>query len=174
MTKPVVSVGIEIDDDMPFTRRSVASWAIIASASYGGNRAELALPDPPSPGHRCVRLPLLPRSRRPARLSQRADHRGPGTPANDPRAPPPASPERPAPRDPGQVPLTVAVIKRLLSAATAHVRSIWHAAGWSRWQRRHQAHARWYQRTCQTRPETPIRPGQAMKCGCRNRLSVVE
>ena len=62
----------------------------------------------------------------------------------DTQAPPPASPDSLAPDDPGQIPLTVAEIKRLLNAATARPRPIWHAARWSRWRRRHQARARWY------------------------------
>lgn len=60
------------------------------------------------------------------------------------QAPPPASPDSRPPEDPGQIPLTVAEIKRLFNAATARPRSIWHAARWSRWRRRHQARARWY------------------------------
>jgi len=62
----------------------------------------------------------------------------------DSQAPPPASPDSFAPEDPGQIPLTVAEIKRLFNAATAAPRPIWHAARWSRWRRRHQARARWY------------------------------
>jgi SRSO17 transposase len=62
----------------------------------------------------------------------------------DTQAPPPASADSLAPEDPGQIPLTIAEIKRLLNAATAAPRSIWHAARWSRWRRRHQARARWY------------------------------
>ncbi len=62
----------------------------------------------------------------------------------DTQAPPPASPDCFPPEDPGLIPLTVAEIKRLFNAATATPRSIWHAARWSRWRRRHQARARWY------------------------------
>jgi SRSO17 transposase len=62
----------------------------------------------------------------------------------DTQAPPPASPDSLPPADPGQIPLTVAEIKRLFNTATTRTRSIWHAARWSRWRRRHQARARWY------------------------------
>jgi SRSO17 transposase len=62
----------------------------------------------------------------------------------DTQAPPPASPDSFPPDDPGQIPLTVAEIKRLFNAATTRPRPLWHAARWSRWRRRHQARARWY------------------------------
>ena len=62
----------------------------------------------------------------------------------DTQAPPPASPDSVPPADPGQIPLTIAEIKRLLNAATPRTRPTWHAARWSRWRRRHQARARWY------------------------------
>jgi SRSO17 transposase len=61
----------------------------------------------------------------------------------DTQAPPPAGPDSFAPKDPGQIPLTVAEIKRLFNTATATPRPISHAARWSRWRRRHQARARW-------------------------------
>jgi SRSO17 transposase len=60
------------------------------------------------------------------------------------QAPPPASPDDLPPADPGLIPLTVAEVKRLFNAATTRPRSLWHAARWSRWRRRHQARARWY------------------------------
>jgi SRSO17 transposase len=65
-------------------------------------------------------------------------------PRTDTQAPPPAGPDDLPPADPGLIPLTVAEIKRLFNAATARPRSLWHAARWSRWRRRHQARARWY------------------------------
>ena len=61
----------------------------------------------------------------------------------DSQAPPPTSPNSP-PAEPGMIPLTVAEIKRLFNAATTPARSLWHAARWSQWRRRHQARARWY------------------------------
>jgi SRSO17 transposase len=62
----------------------------------------------------------------------------------DTQALPPASPDDLPPADPGLIPLTVAEIKRLLNGATARPQSLWQAARWSRWRRRHQARARWY------------------------------
>jgi len=60
------------------------------------------------------------------------------------QAPPPAGPDDLPPADPGLIPLTVAEIKRLYCAATTRPPSLWQAARWSRWRRRHQARARWY------------------------------
>jgi SRSO17 transposase len=60
------------------------------------------------------------------------------------QAPPPASPDDLPPADPGLIALTVAEVKRLFNAATTRPRSLWRAARWSQWRRRHQARARWY------------------------------
>jgi hypothetical protein len=64
----------------------------------------------------------------------------------DTQAPPPISPDQQPPAEPGMIPLTVAEIKRLFNAATAHSLSLEHTVHWSAWRRRHQARARWFHR----------------------------
>ncbi|MEU3164049.1 hypothetical protein [Streptosporangium sp. NPDC006930] len=64
----------------------------------------------------------------------------------DTQAPPPVRPDQRPPAEPGMIPLTVAEIKRLFSAATTRTSSLEHTAHWSAWRRRHQACARWFHR----------------------------
>jgi hypothetical protein len=49
----------------------------------------------------------------------------------------------PPPPDPGQIPLTIPEIRRLL-AATHRSHPPGHAARWLHWRRRHQARSRWF------------------------------
>jgi SRSO17 transposase len=66
----------------------------------------------------------------------------------DTQAPPPVTPARAPPPDPGMIPLTVPEIKRLLAEALTRPRPRGHAAHWLAWRRRHQARSRWFhQRT---------------------------
>jgi SRSO17 transposase len=79
----------------------------------------------------------------------------------DSQAPPPTSPTSLPPADPGFIPLTVAEIKRLFNAAATRARSLWQAARWSWWRRRHQARARWYHKRARLarQPEfTQVKP----------------
>ncbi|HUR02849.1 MAG TPA: hypothetical protein VM347_09935 [Nonomuraea sp.] len=62
----------------------------------------------------------------------------------DTQAPPPRRPGQRPPADTGMIPLTVAEMKRLFNTTTASAPSLPHAAHWSIWRRRHQAHARWF------------------------------
>jgi SRSO17 transposase len=63
------------------------------------------------------------------------------------QAPPPVRPDQPPPADPGMIPLTVPLIKRL-AALPARPHPLSHTVHWVNWCRRHQARSRWYhQRT---------------------------
>jgi hypothetical protein len=62
----------------------------------------------------------------------------------DTQAPPPASPDQPAPAEPGMIPLTVPEIKRLLAAVLLRPNPPAHAGHWLNWRRRHQARSRWH------------------------------
>ncbi|MEV4365387.1 IS701 family transposase [Nonomuraea sp. NPDC049625] len=56
----------------------------------------------------------------------------------------PTHPDEAPPADPGLIPLTVAEVKGLFNAVTGRTPTLEHAAHWSAWRRRHQAHARWF------------------------------
>ena len=62
----------------------------------------------------------------------------------DTQAPAPVTPDQAPPPDPGQIPLTVPEIRRLLTAATQQHHPPGHAARWLRWRRQHQARSRWF------------------------------
>ncbi|MED7930447.1 hypothetical protein SMD20_39915 [Nonomuraea sp. LP-02] len=64
----------------------------------------------------------------------------------DTQAPPQTRLDQIPPADPSMIPLTVAAIKHLFNAATAHTSSLEHAVHWSAWRRRHQARASWFHR----------------------------
>jgi SRSO17 transposase len=66
----------------------------------------------------------------------------------DTQAPPPNTPDQPAPAEPGMIPLTVPEVKRLLAAGLHQPKPPSHDTHWRNWRRRHQARARWFhQRT---------------------------
>lgn len=66
----------------------------------------------------------------------------------DTQAPPPNTPDQPAPAEPGMIPLTIPETKRLLAAALCQPKPPGHDIHWRNWRRRHQARARWFhQRT---------------------------
>ena len=62
----------------------------------------------------------------------------------DTQAPAPVIPDQEPPPDPGQIPLTVPEIKRLLASRLARSRLPGHADHWLNWRRRHQARSRWF------------------------------
>jgi SRSO17 transposase len=62
----------------------------------------------------------------------------------DTQAPPPNTPDQPAPAEPGMIPLTVPEVKRLLAEVLQHPKPPGHHTHWRNWRRRHQARARWF------------------------------
>jgi SRSO17 transposase len=63
--------------------------------------------------------------------------------STDTQAPAPVTPDQAPPPDPGEIPLTIPEIRRLL-AATQRNHPPGHAARWLHWRRRHQARSRWF------------------------------
>ena len=62
----------------------------------------------------------------------------------DTQAPAPVTPDQPPPPEPGNIPLTIPEIRRLLASRLARSRSPGHADHWLNWRRRHQARSRWF------------------------------
>ena len=62
----------------------------------------------------------------------------------DTQAPPPVAPGCAPPPDPGETPLTIPEIRRLLASRLTRSHPPCHADHWLNWRRRHQARSRWF------------------------------